>query len=183
MKNGTWVLVKLFPTLLLLVGCQWDNGTLSSGSDKEAVANHAAFPELLVGIWKSNDTKWILTFEPDGSISRFRHGSGIEFEVDEGGLVDEWAPGVQAFYALGPCQARYEPEKRELSVTITIQHYVFSFPDGTIEGNNLDQLTGPVSQDGDIWTPTWTSSIELVGSGLRTSRPQQLTFTKASDQD
>jgi hypothetical protein len=157
-----------------LFGCQegqWILPPTSSSQD-------SSFPEFLVGTWQPDESRWVLTFEPDGRISKMRHFGGMEFDVAEGGLVEQWRNNAEAIYALGPCEARYNPDIRELSVTVVIEHYVVNFPNGSMEGNFHEYLTGPVSEDGVTWNATWTSTGEIIGAGSSSSGPKQLTFTK-----
>jgi hypothetical protein len=105
----------------------------------------------------------------------------MEFEVAEGGLVEQWRDDIEAMYALGPCEARYNPKTRELSVRVVIEQMLIEFPNGTMEGSFHDELTGPVSEDGMTWSAAWVSVGEVDGFGSddpNTVVPKRLTFTK-----
>jgi len=174
MTKKILVLTVYVVVFSVLWGCQEGQWILppTSGSEDDT------FPEFLVGTWKPDKSRWVLTFEPDGHISKMRHSVGMEFDVAEGGLVEQWRNNAEAIYVLGSCEAQYNPETRELSVTVVIEHCIINFPDGSIEGNFHDYLTGRVLEDGMTWNATWTSTGEIIGGGLSSSAPKQLTFTK-----
>ncbi len=162
--------------LLSIVGC--------TGTDKTGNSNRTLnkqFPAFLAGTWEPNESKWIFTFEPNGTISKFQHFVGMEFIVAQGGLVEPWRNDAEAIYSLGPCEASYEPKTRQLSVKIVIEHYVIKFINGSMEGSFHDTLVGPVSEDGKIWNASWISTCEITGHGTDTMKPKMLIFTKVSD--
>ena len=171
------VLTVCIVVFSVLWGCQEGRRVLppTSGSADDT------FPEFLVGTWRPNESRWVFTFEPDGSISTMKHFVGMEFEVAAGGLVEQLRNNIEAVYFLGPCQAQYNPETRELSVTIVIEQYIIKSPNDSMEGSFHDYLTGRVSEDGLTWNASWTSTGEIIGGGSSTTGPKQLTFTKVMD--
>lgn len=172
-----WSLLSFF---IFVAGCQ-------DGRSSEKVAlnnDKKAFPEFLVGTWASDDSRWIFTFEPNGSISRMRHFVGMIFEVEEGGLTEEGRDGIEATYVLGPCETDYDAETDQLTVNIAIDYYTIKFKDGNMEGHFDDTLTGPVSKDEKKWIVSWKSFGEIF-EGNRIDKdnvvPRELSFTKSAD--
>ena len=55
----------------------------------------------------------------------------------------------------GDCHVQYEPETRELSVQITIDHMDVHIGSGGFEGNSQDIFWGKISPDGKTWETTW----------------------------
>lgn len=164
-----------------LIGCTPNTSGGLAGSAVSAAGKKSSFPKFLVGTWKTESSRWVFTFERDGRISKMTHFGGMEFDVNEGGLVEQWREGIEAAYMLGPCEARYNPDTRELSVTVVIEYYVINFPDGSMEGSFHDYLTGPVSKDGKTWNASWTSIGEIIGADAidpNNIKPQPLVFTK-----
>ena len=161
-----------------LCGC-WNAGRGDRGIGV-SIEEDGQFPEFLVGTWRPNESRWLLTFEADGRISKMRHFGGMEIDVAEGGLWEQWRDNIEALYVLGPCEARYNTETRELSVTIVIEEFIISSPNDSLEGSFHDYLTGRVSEDGTTWKANWTSTSEIIGSGSGTVGPKQLTFTKVT---
>ncbi len=162
-------------------GCRQNDNKLSRGDGLPAQAVKTSFPEFLVGTWKTEGSRWIFKFERDGRISKMTHFGGMEFDVNEGGLIEQWRESVEASYMLGPCEARYNPDTRELSVTIVIEYYIINFPDGSLEGSFHDYLIGPVLKDGKTWNASWTSIGEIIGADAidpNNVKPQPLVFTK-----
>jgi len=170
-----------------LCGCQ-QGQKVSSSSTGPLVENEPSnlFPDFLVGTWKSNKTRWVFNFEPDGSISSFNHFVGMEIDVSEGGLSEKGRDEVISAYFLGPCKATYTPATRQLDVTIIIEHFYFDFPDGQMTGSFVDYLRGPVSQNGKRWTVSWLSYCTIDGAtppDPNKIKPTFLTFTKIQNED
>lgn len=183
MKEKVFVFVLCVGILLVLAGCGEVNKV--SGNVEEAGLSDNNFPGFLVGSWmprKDDNNRWIFTFTEDGSISKFRHFVGMEFDVSKGGLVENWHGGAEAMYGLGQCEAKYDEQTRQLTVTIVIEDYLIKFPDGSMEGSFHDYLSGPVSEDGTTWKASWTAKSEIIGSGVSQTGPKILTFTKIDEQ-
>lgn len=159
-----------------LWGCQNANR-----GNEAIIEGGGEFPEFLVGTWQPDKSRWTFTFEPDGRISKIRHFVGMEFDVAEGGLVEQWGDSIEVIYALKTCEARYNPKTRELSVTVVVDPFIMNFIDDSIKGSFYDCLTGRVSQDGTTWNVTWTSAGTVSGGRSidpNKVKPKQLTFTK-----
>lgn len=158
------------------------------GQPKETVTEVATdvaenvLPEFVVGTWQPNDSRWILTLEADGTISRMRHFIGVDFVVAEGGVVEPWRDGAEAMYILGSCGAQYDRATGELTVEVNIEEYIITFPNGTMEGSFHDSLSGPVKPERKVWEATWTSTAEMGGSSDGRVRPatEELIFSKVS---
>lgn len=173
---GLWIFV-----LTLIGGCE------SPGPKSENIKRSAAvesdFPEFLVGTWESEKGRWSFTFEPDGSISHFRHGGGMEFDVAQGGLVEQWRGGGQAVFALGPCTAEYDQINGQLKVTIIVENYLITFQNAAMEGSFHDDFSGRVFEDGAQWHAVWTSTGEVFGrssDGPNNVTSKALVFKKVS---
>ncbi|MCH9023234.1 MAG: hypothetical protein IID32_10800 [Planctomycetes bacterium] len=108
------------------------------------------------------------------------HYGGMVFDVEKGFLTEKWGDKIEANFFLGPCEAKYDPQSRELSVKVVIENFVLDDGVNTMEGNFHDQLIGTISKDGKTWQTTWTSKGGITGSGTDTPEPRELTFTKTS---
>jgi hypothetical protein len=181
MRKKLMILAITITVFTGLAGCQRDGNKVALGSGPANIQQRMLFPKFLVGTWKTENSRWVFTFERDGRISKMTHVGGMEFDVNEGGLVEQWREGIEAAYMLGPCEARYNSYTRELSVTVVIEYYVINFPDGSMEGSFHDYLTGPVLKDGKTWNASWTSIGEIIGADApdpNSVKPQPLIFTK-----
>jgi hypothetical protein len=151
MKRFFWIAAIL---VFCFAGCNNGN-VVSVHKDK--------FPSFLAGEWKSDDDKWAFTFEPDGSISTFRHFFiSIPIKVEEGGAYEELKENSYGIYVLGPCFAEYNSQKRILNVEINIAHFEVVLPIGTGEGSMKDTFRGIVSEDGMLWNAEWINYAEFV---------------------
>ncbi|MBW8042534.1 MAG: hypothetical protein FVQ85_21410 [Planctomycetes bacterium] len=159
------------------LGCQNDkkvNGTKTDG-DKQ-------FPEFLVGVWTSDQFNWVFKFERDGSISKFQHTMGMKMNVAEGGLYEEGTEDSSGVYVLGPCEADYDPQTRQLKVMIILEHFRMELPMGVVEGSSKDYFSGPVSEDGKFWRAKWLNYGTIEGAdppdpNLIEANPVPLIFT------
>ena len=181
MKRMLFITTALF-FMSALYGCQPENETLPSGiGSLEPKDSGNVFPEFLAGTWEADKARWILTFEPDGSISSFRHYVGMDINVSEGGLREEWRNNIIASYVLKTCEAVYIPETRRLEVTVIIDPFNVSTVNDELIGTFVDYLKGPISKDGKKWKVSWLSYGTIVGAKQpdpNTIKPKVLTFTK-----
>lgn len=180
----------------LMAGCAEPETVESEAAAEEAIVEESAIaettveegvlPDFLVGTWQPSDSRWLLTLEKDGSVSRMRHFIGVKFTVAEGGVVEPWKNDGEATYFLGPCEAKYDAHTGVLSVTIDIDNYIVTMPpDGWLEGEFHDVLRGPVVPEEGVWRAEWVSTGTMYGEVENTtsvSKPMQLTFTKVSDE-
>jgi len=171
--------------LVVLMGCYGCVTSNISHRDNGSDAIDGKFPEFLVGTWKpqiEDDSRWVLTFAHDGSISKMTHSAGMEFEVDKGGLVEKWRGEIEAIYGLGPCEVEYNKKNRQLNVTVVITDFFIHSATSSLEGDFHDTLKGVVSEDGKIWKAVWISKCNIIGGGVSQLGPKELTFTKVSDE-
>jgi hypothetical protein len=175
------VLAGCVVVLAGLVGCQ----SADRGIEK-VIQGDGQFPELLAGVWeaKINESEWAFKFENDGSISKITHVLAGEVDLEEGGSYMEGRePGTFAMFVMGPCEAQYDANTRELSVKIILEHYVMKFPQGALEGKSHDYFKGPVSENGKTWNAGWKSYAWLEGAtppdaNEIEANPVPLVFTK-----
>lgn len=147
------LLPLLFSAIVgIFAGCQKEN--VSETSQLESQTDHA-FPVSLAGRWESDETKWMFVFEKDGSIPRFTHYLGMDFEIEQGGITETGRGGLEATYVLGPCKTEYDSTTNQLKVTAVIEYYIFNFADGAIKGAFHDTFVGKVSDDGKQWNVKW----------------------------
>ncbi len=179
------VIFALSFMLLSLFGCR-DNQqifTETKNGNISIVDNN--FPDFVVGTWKvveGDKTRWIFTFESDGTISKFRHFAGMDFTVADGTFAEPWRGGGKAVYNLGPCTAEYDSKTRHLAVTIIIKHYEITFPNGSMEGTFCDYLGGYISEDGQVWKADWMNQSEIFGSGKdEFDEPKRIMFEKVTE--
>ena len=164
-----------------LVGCQ----SADRGIEK-VIDGNGQFPEFLAGVWEAEitDSKWAFKFEDDGSISKITHVFAGEVDLEEGGLYLEGRePGTYAMFVMGPCEAEYDENTRELNVKIILEHYVMKLPQGTLEGKSHDYFQGTVSEDGKTWNAGWKNYAWLEGAAPPDANeieanPVPLVFTK-----
>ena len=180
-----FIIAALSFTLLLSFRCQQQQKNQIKNKKTQNNLDNNKFPDYLVGTWLAttkDKEKWIFTFEPEGTISKFKHFVGMEFVVADRERVDQLRDGVEARYLLGPCTAIYNEKTRELNVTVIIESYEVKFKTGSIKGNFYDYIIGYISEDGQTWNAEWIDQNEIFGSGKSEfDKPQAIVFKKVTE--
>ncbi|MHC4455508.1 MAG: hypothetical protein ACYS0I_00210 [Planctomycetota bacterium] len=180
MTNKVLILTVCITVLSGFCGCQNAGGGGRGAEVKVEEEEH--FPKFLVGTWKTDDGKWELTFDYDGSITSMRHYFvSIPIDVAEGGVYEPLGGDFYGFYILGPCQADYNPDTRELNVRIIIDYFRLEVPAGVSEGTMTDRFDGPISENGRRWNVSWVNHVQFVDVDYLDPNaipPKSLTFTK-----
>ena len=146
MKHALALVVFALGSLLVLPGCN---------------KPHAILPPEVAGTWKSEgQLPWTISLAPDAkvawAITLMGQTKIRPNQTTRTKMIDGQFSTVQA----GPCPVSYDPENRELSVTIVIEHLDVKIGDDGFEGSSEDTLYGPVSMDGKTWQTTWFSVMD-----------------------
>jgi len=171
-------------TISIIGGCKNSPPEQTSNPGGEVVvAGAGEFPESLAGVWKADKFRWAFKFEKDGRISKFRHTIGMYINVAEGGLMEEGEDDNYALYVVGPYVVKYDPEKRQLDVKITLDYFKMVLPMGTLEGKVDDYFSGIISDDNKTWQVDWRSYGWIEGAdppdpNVIDANPEKLVFTK-----
>jgi hypothetical protein len=124
------------------------------------------FPEDLAGLWKADSGGWEIVIEPNGTISSAVVSLGrVRLEPGRKTTVPMKMGGKGVFQA-GQWAVYYSPERRELTVEITIESFRVELGEDVVKGRTMDLFFGTVSPDGRSW---WAS---------RFSFPQYVADTK-----
>ena len=156
-----------------LVGCQdaannkpvkvkTGNGFEASGGVEVVIEGDGAFPEELVGRWKSDSGNWEFVFEPNGVISSSVISLGRTKIVPGRVTRNPARAGGEGVYKPGQWFVHYSPETRELSVEVVIDFFHQDIGAAAIEGNTTDILSGTVSEDGELWLADWFTLARYV---------------------
>jgi len=163
-----------------VMGCQDENKV-----NGVSVDNSGEFPEFLAGTWKADKHDWQISFKDDGSVSSIVHFIWtLPIDINEGGyFVEGPDEGTHALFVIGPCEAGYDKDTRELSVKIILERYIIKLPHGTLEGKSHDFFEGSISEDGKTWKAEWKNYGWLDGAAppdanVIEANPVLLVFTK-----
>jgi hypothetical protein len=143
------------------------------------------FPEVMTGLWEGGTakSKWAFEFQTDGTIFRMNHAMAGEVDLSEGGAHIEGGAGpVSTEFLLGPCQAEYDPDTREVTIEVIVDYYKIQSLGTALEGSQSDLFKGPVSEDGKTWNAEWLSYLEIKDKELRRDmiKPKHIIFTKVA---
>ncbi|MHC4676801.1 MAG: hypothetical protein ACYTBZ_30320 [Planctomycetota bacterium] len=173
--------------VLAHAGCGQQNEEISGQPQLESeTGGEEVFPEFLVGVWRADKFNWALKFEPDGSILRLEHVLAGKVKIEEEGVYLEGPDaGTFAVFVMGPCEAKYDSNNRQLSVKIVLEKFHMRLPQGDLEGWQEDYFDGPVSEDGKTWTVDLREYSYLEGAdppdpNLVEANPERLIFSKLS---
>ena len=177
------VLFSCLFILLTLTGCGPQNQRKSQSSRLENKTRENVFPEFLLGVWEADKFRWRFKFERDGTISELLHTMGMSIRPEEGGFFEEGLEESNAAYVMGPCEASYDPNARELNVKIVLDYFRIEIPFGVFEGGSKDYFSGVISKDGKRWDVEWLNYGQLEGSeppdpNVIKANPEKLVFTK-----
>jgi hypothetical protein len=180
-------LLSIVSCLIFLAGCGQESRKAASIPSQlrwEEKTQSDTFPEFLVGVWKADEFSWAFKFEADGTIPRLEHVFAGKMDVEDEGIYMEGPDeGTFAVFVIGPCEAKYDPNSRQLSVKIVLDRFHMRLPGGDLEGWEEDYFEGPVSEDGKTWTVDWRSYSWLEDASppdpdLIEANPEKLVFTK-----
>jgi len=179
------ILIACLLALSGLPGCQNDD-TITTVPRVGSNAAPGKFPDFLVGTWKSDNFRWVFTFEPDGKISTMTHYVGMIFDVEKKELHESWKEDVDAYFMLGLCQADYDQATGNLNVSVDIDDFVVFFPNGQMRGTFSDRLSGKVSPKELVWQVSWMCYASMEDGGStdpNTVKPRIDTFRKVIKSD
>jgi hypothetical protein len=181
MKQLSILLVHSISILLLFSGCKssWRNNSPDATGKK---TNRP--PKSLAGTWKAQDNPWKIVLSPNGTISSIVIPLA-EVEIRPNRITKmEMKDGSISTFKGGSCVAEYTPQTRELFVSIEIKKIHIKFFDIVIDGNSIDRLVGPVSEDGKVWTADWITTFDYgphLPQDINDIYAEQLIFEKIKD--
>ncbi|MDD5457801.1 MAG: hypothetical protein PHF37_00180 [Phycisphaerae bacterium] len=173
MKKILLILSLLLP---LFNGCSTQNAVRTAQD-----AN--SFPQIMVGVWEvttSDNSRWGIKFEPDGSIKKIVHMVAGAVRLEDGGVYAEgrFNPEEYMMFEMGPCVATYDTKTKELDVTIVVDYYRIELSTGVLEGKMRDDFSGPISKDGTTWKAKWWDYGWLEGA-----TPPDVNYIKAHPEE
>ncbi len=149
-------------------------------------SQRSAFPDFLIGLWEAEigPSGWTFKFEPDGSILEMIHSVAGEVDLRQDGVYLE-GPDENSYAAfiMGPCEAKYNANTRELRVRIVLDYYRMVLQNAEFEGEIHDYIKGPVSEDGKTWKAEWLNYGWMKGASppdfnMIGANPMPLVFSK-----
>ena len=153
MKSKSVVLAVIGCVLMFLAGCGGSGGK-SAGQGKKG------FPPEVAGVWQADDSWWRIELSKDGKVvsavalmtqSEVRPNKTTKVLMEDGNTSTLEA---------GNCPVEYNPQTRELTVTITLKAmHIVHFED-RIDGNSTDIFTGRVSENGRNWDADWMTFFD-----------------------
>ncbi len=170
MRNPLFILFALF-SLIFFTDCQDNHSDMKAGGK-------SGFPAELAGTWRTDDGKWQMSFNPDGSLYSIKYYfNGKPMVVSEGGGYDFFSDGsVRSVYIFGDHSVHYDAEDAILAVEIAIEDFELNRPMGRFEGNMMDKFTGRVSGDRKTWTAVWNSQMTFKNIEIDSPAPEELVF-------
>lgn len=150
--------------LLLTVGCQT--------------------PAPYAGTWDADNSRWSLTFAPDGQLHSFKNNANAVIEVAEQGVEYEGRGGYIVTFFIGECTTEYDPARRYLEVVIPTDFFRIEAPDGRkIEGHKTDLFWGTFSEDFTEWPVQWSDigQADLLPTEDPNRPPKPLLFRRPAE--
>jgi hypothetical protein len=120
---------------------------------------HQAF---YAGQWQATygtSGQWTICFAPDGSLDSAVISLGnIRIRPKEVTHVTNRGNQTSTIKA-GPCDVKYSPETRNLYTRIPLEDVHIVYENNVIDGNQVDQFMGIVSEDGKTWVADWINTF------------------------
>jgi len=174
MRKKLFILFALF-CLFFFTNCQSNRSGISAGGK-------SVFPAELAGTWRTDDGKWQMSFNPDGSLHSIKYHFNAEpMLISEGGGSDYFKDkpeSVRSIYIFGENSVRYDEKTLELTVEVAIERFEIKRPMGKLEGNMMDRFTGAVSSDKKTWTAVWNNQTTFKDIEIASPVPQELVFRR-----
>ena len=138
--------------MVFLSGCQ-EKVRISQTDD--------GLPGYIVGRWKAEQQHCEFVFDSSGVVA-FENFLRQYVKTEEGGSYEAGPTDSFVMTELGPIDAVYDPNSRELKVTIVTEYFRMQILDGLIEGKSRDEFIGQITEDGKTWHATWTNRIAML---------------------
>jgi hypothetical protein len=172
MRKTLFILFALF-SLFFFANCQDNHSGISAGGKSR-------FPPELAGTWRTDDGKWQMSFEPDGSLHSIKYYFNPEpMLISEGGGTDYFKDkpdSVRSIYVFGENSVRYNEKTLVLTVEVAIEHFEIKRPMGRLVGNMMDKFTGRVSGDKKTWTAVWNNQTTFEDIEIDSPASKELVF-------
>jgi len=148
-KLIVWVGYAAF--LLCITGCL---GPLVKSSGSKVI------PPEITGTWKAYDSPWKIELSPNGKVVSAVIPMGIVEVKPNKTTKVEMKDGQFSTYKTGDFDVQYTADTRELFVSIEVKDMHIVFLHNVIDGNSIDNLVGPVSEDGKTWKADWINVFD-----------------------
>jgi hypothetical protein len=152
--------------LIVIVVCSCLGVWLSGGCEQPAADKTRApttaqpgnqLPSFVIGTWQQRAGVWRFVIEPNGVVSSAviplmdttlrPHQTTLVKMKDEN----------ESTFTGGDMFAEYNPASRELFVFIELKKFQIRYYEIRTGGSQVDRFTGPVSENGKVWSPEWIS--------------------------
>ena len=170
MRKKLFILFAL-SSLFFFANCQNNHSDMKAGGE-------SGFPAELSGTWRTDDGKWQMSFNPDGSLYSIKYYFNAEpMVISEGGGSDLFRDGsVRSVYIFGDHSVSYDRENSVLAVEIAIEDFELNRPMGKLEGNMMDKFAGGISGDKKTWTAVRNNQTTFKDLKIDSDPPQELVF-------
>jgi hypothetical protein len=121
----------------------------------------AALPPGIAGTWRAEEAPWRIVLSPEGKVTSAVIPLGA-FEIEPGQTTEiQGRKGEPGIFEAGNFEADYDPENRELSVSIKIKHIYLDMND-ILEGTCDYFIAGSFSEDGKVWYADVFTALDLT---------------------
>lgn len=170
--NKILTILGCFFWVLAFLGCEQQNGKISSQPQLENEAGKDKLPAFLAGVWEVKTGKYKgkvgIKIEPDGLVSRALYTEEGPVYLAEGESYGEAKDKDENGYYLfttALCEAKYVPETRVLKIKI-VTDTILQLTIAEMKGGINEYFEGPVSEDGRTWEAEWSYYNWLDEQGL-----------------
>ena len=138
-KNSTLIIIIVL--CLVFSGCQPSSTRSNQTIDYSPIA----------GTWKAENSPWQVTISDEGKVISAIHPLGEVVVKPNETTTIEMKDGSKSTYTGGDFTLIYEPEKKEMEVTLKVEKIHIRFLDNEIKGNSETTIVGFISGDFKRW--------------------------------
>ena len=146
-------------------------------------ADAAPAEAFYTGQWQATNGQWTLCFASDGSLDSAVTPLGkIPIRPEKVTYVTRGK--LTSSIKAGPCDVKYSPETRNLYARIALEDVHILHENQVVDGNQVDQFMGIVSEDGTTWVADWLNSFDYgprFPQIVKNNHVKRLTFKKTKD--
>ena len=121
------------------------------------IEGNGTFPEALGGHWQSDKHGWEFDLAPDGQILSAVISLGRVRVVPGRVTTVPTRSADTGVFAPGLWTVHYDPQARQLTIRITMDHVRIAMAGNVVEGTSTDVFAGPIDPVEGLWQAQWTT--------------------------
>jgi hypothetical protein len=156
---------------------------IALGCHQNEQTPEAAPEAFYAGQWQATNGQWTLCFAPNGTLDSAVTPLG-RIPIRPQKTTHVTRANQTSSIKAGPCDVKYSPETRNLYARIALDDVRIVHENNVIDGNQVDQFMGIVSEDGTTWIADWLNTFNYgprFPQNIKNDHVKRLIFKKTMD--